>query len=105
MACQIALHLVTAVLRERIPVWAGSVYLDRRDCVGHIGINARGGAQETSSTLLWESGFPYGHNQWISVDASIWAAMALILSVESPVNLTGSGHSNQPSPSKTKTDR
>jgi hypothetical protein len=39
----------------------------------------------------FESGFPYGHNQWISAAASSWATMALILTMEAPVNLTGSG--------------
>jgi len=39
----------------------------------------------------FESGFPYGHNQWISAAASSWATMALTLTVEAPVNLTGSG--------------
>ena len=39
----------------------------------------------------FESGFPYGHNQWISAAASSWATMALILTVEAPVNLTGGG--------------
>jgi hypothetical protein len=34
----------------------------------------------------FESGFPYGHNQWISAAASSWATMALILTVEAPVN-------------------
>ena len=32
----------------------------------------------------FESGFPYGHNQWISAAASSWATMALILTVEAP---------------------
>jgi hypothetical protein len=36
----------------------------------------------------FESGFPYGHNQWISAAASSWATMALILTVEAPVNLS-----------------
>jgi hypothetical protein len=40
---------------------------------------------------MWESGFSYGYNQWISVAASNWATMALILTVEAPVNLTGNG--------------
>ncbi|MGH9753721.1 MAG: prenyltransferase/squalene oxidase repeat-containing protein [Blastocatellia bacterium] len=31
----------------------------------------------------FESGFPYGHNQWISAAASSWATMALILTVGS----------------------
>jgi hypothetical protein len=39
----------------------------------------------------FESGFPYGHDQWISAAASSWATMALILTVEAPVNLTGNG--------------
>lgn len=33
----------------------------------------------------FESGFPYGHNQWISAAGSSWATMALILTVEAPV--------------------
>jgi hypothetical protein len=33
----------------------------------------------------FESGFPYGHNQWISAAASSWATMALILTVEAPI--------------------
>ena len=40
----------------------------------------------------FESGFPYGRNQWISAAASSWATMALILTVKAPpVNLTGNG--------------
>jgi hypothetical protein len=39
----------------------------------------------------FESGFPYGHNQWISAAASSWATMALTLTVEAPAPLTGSG--------------
>jgi squalene cyclase len=30
----------------------------------------------------FESGFPHGHNQWISAAASSWATMALILTVD-----------------------
>jgi hypothetical protein len=30
----------------------------------------------------FESGFPYGHNQWISAAASSWATMALVLTVD-----------------------
>jgi hypothetical protein len=30
---------------------------------------------------FFESGFPYGHDQWISAAASNWAAMALAMSV------------------------
>ena len=32
----------------------------------------------------FESGFPYGDNQWISAAASSWATMALALTVERP---------------------
>src|SRR5262245_58057308 len=39
----------------------------------------------------FESGFPYGHNQWISAAASSWATMALILTVEAPLNFTRNG--------------
>ena len=39
----------------------------------------------------FESGFPYGRNQWISAAASSWATMALILTVEASVNFTGNG--------------
>jgi hypothetical protein len=39
----------------------------------------------------FESGFPHGHNQWISAAASSWATMALTLTVEAPVNLAGNG--------------
>jgi hypothetical protein len=35
----------------------------------------------------FESGFPYGDNQWISAAASSWATMALILAVEAPVRV------------------
>jgi hypothetical protein len=34
----------------------------------------------------FESGFPYGENQWISAAASSWATMALALTVQPPVN-------------------
>jgi len=34
----------------------------------------------------FESGFPYGEDQWISAAASSWATMALILAVEPPMN-------------------
>lgn len=32
----------------------------------------------------FESGFPYGHNQWISASATSWATMALTLTIEAP---------------------
>ena len=30
----------------------------------------------------FESGFPYGHDQWISAAGTSWASMALALTVE-----------------------
>ena len=30
----------------------------------------------------FESGFPYGHDQWISAAGTSWAAMALTLTIE-----------------------
>jgi hypothetical protein len=33
----------------------------------------------------FESGFPHGHDQWISAAGSAWAAMALTLAAEAPV--------------------
>lgn len=36
----------------------------------------------------FESGFPYGDNQWISAAATSWATMALLLTIEPPKNLT-----------------
>ncbi|MGH9630071.1 MAG: hypothetical protein ACRD7E_17275 [Bryobacteraceae bacterium] len=33
----------------------------------------------------FESGFPFGHDQWISVAATAWASQALALSIERPV--------------------
>jgi hypothetical protein len=35
----------------------------------------------------FESGFPYGHDQWISSAATSWAAMALTLAIE-PVRVS-----------------
>jgi hypothetical protein len=32
----------------------------------------------------FESGFPHGHDQWISAAATAWATMALTLAVEHP---------------------
>jgi len=33
----------------------------------------------------FESGFPYGHDQWISSMATGWAANALALAIEAPL--------------------
>jgi hypothetical protein len=52
VARQVARHLVSALFRQRIPVWAGSVHFYRSDGTGHVGVDARGGAEETSSTLM-----------------------------------------------------
>lgn len=35
----------------------------------------------------FESGFPYGHDQWISAAATSWASMALALAVEPPAQM------------------
>ena len=45
------------------------------------------GSWHVKSRSIWlqpyfESGFPYGHDQWISVAGTAWASMALALSVE-----------------------
>ncbi|MBY0508284.1 MAG: ankyrin repeat domain-containing protein [Bryobacteraceae bacterium] len=45
------------------------------------------GSWHVASRSIWvqpyfESGFPYGHNQWISAAGTSWAAMALSLAVE-----------------------
>jgi hypothetical protein len=32
----------------------------------------------------FESGFPYGHDQWISAAGTSWSAMALSMAVEAP---------------------
>jgi hypothetical protein len=36
----------------------------------------------------FESGFPYGHDQWISSTATAWAAMALSLAAPEPATVT-----------------
>jgi ankyrin repeat protein len=48
------------------------------------------GSWHVKSRSIWlqpyfESGFPYGHDQWISAAGSAWAAMALSLSAEPKV--------------------
>ena len=45
------------------------------------------GAWHVASRSIWvqpyfESGFPHGHDQWISAAGTSWAAMALSLTVE-----------------------
>jgi len=50
---------------------------------------AADGSWYVKSRSIWlqpyfESGFPYGHDQWISAAATSWASMALSLTVESP---------------------
>jgi hypothetical protein len=34
----------------------------------------------------FESGFPYGKDQWISAAATSWAVMALALTIDPPAN-------------------
>jgi hypothetical protein len=36
----------------------------------------------------FESGFPYGHDQWISQAGTAWAAMALTVTDSPPTKLT-----------------
>ena len=35
----------------------------------------------------FESGFPYGKDQWISAAATSWAVMALALTIDPPANI------------------
>ncbi len=53
---------------------------------------AQDGSWHVKTRSLWvqpyfDSGFPYGHDQWISAAGTSWAAMALSLAVE-PVSLS-----------------
>jgi ankyrin repeat protein len=50
---------------------------------------AEDGSWHVASRSIWvqpyfESGFPYGHDQWISAAGTAWATMALSLTVEQP---------------------
>ena len=50
---------------------------------------AADGSWHVKTRSLWvqpyfESGFPYGHDQWISAAGTSWAAMALSLTAERP---------------------
>jgi ankyrin repeat protein len=42
-------------------------------------------SRATKFQQYFESGFPYGHNQWISTMATGWAANALALAIDTPV--------------------
>jgi hypothetical protein len=44
-------------------------------------------SRATKFQEYFESGFPYGHDQWISTMAAGWAASALALAIESPRTL------------------
>jgi len=52
----------------------------------------------------FESGFPYGHDQWISAAGTSWASMALSLAAEPPLASTTEGASGR-SPSPTRGGR
>jgi hypothetical protein len=41
-----------------------------------------GASRATTFQQYFESGFPYGHDQWISTMATGWAVNALALSIE-----------------------
>ena len=52
-----------------------------------LSTQADDGSWQVATRSIWlqpyfESGFPYGHNQWISAAGTSWAAMALSLAVE-----------------------
>jgi hypothetical protein len=52
-----------------------------------LNTQAADGSWHVKSRSIWvqpyfESGFPYGHDQWISAAGTSWAAMALSLTVE-----------------------
>jgi len=50
---------------------------------------AADGSWHVKTRSIWiqpyfESGFPYGHDQWISAAGTTWAAMALSMAVDPP---------------------
>ena len=52
-----------------------------------LNTQAADGSWHVKSRSIWvqpyfESGFPYGHDQWISAAGTSWATMALSLTVE-----------------------
>jgi hypothetical protein len=52
-----------------------------------LNTQAADGSWHVKSRSIWvqpyfESGFPYGHDQWISAAGTSWATMALSLAVE-----------------------
>ena len=68
----------------RIPI-SDPVY---RKGIGYLlRTQAADGSWHVKSRSIWvqpyfESGFPYGHDQWISVAGTAWAVMALSLAAE-----------------------
>lgn len=70
--------------------------LPTRDAVYRKGVSyllqnqAADGSWHVNSRSIWlqpyfESGFPYGHDQWISAAGTAWATMALSLTVNRPL--------------------
>jgi ankyrin repeat protein len=60
-----------------------------------LNTQAADGSWHVKSRSIWvqpyfESGFPYGHDQWISAAATSWATMALSLTVERQQNASAS---------------
>ena len=54
---------------------------------GYLRTQAADGSWHVASRSIWiqpyfESGFPYGHDQWISAAGTSWAVMALSLTAE-----------------------
>ncbi|MEZ5355743.1 MAG: ankyrin repeat domain-containing protein [Bryobacteraceae bacterium] len=73
-----ALHLAGAAPNDRV-YKSGVAYLLRNQ--------APDGSWHVKTRSIWlqpyfESGFPYGHDQWISVAGTAWASMALAVSQE-----------------------
>jgi N-acyl-D-amino-acid deacylase len=48
-------------------------------------------SRATKFQPYFESGFPYGHDQWISTMGTGWAATALALAMDAPVRVQSAG--------------
>ena len=77
--------LATSGMSARDPVYAKGVkYLIRTQ--------AEDGSWHVRSRSIWlqpyfESGFPYGHDQWISAAGTAWATTALSIAAESETKI------------------
>jgi hypothetical protein len=43
------------------------------------------GGDEATAAKPFESGFPYGHDRWISSCGTAWAALTMTKAIQSPV--------------------